>query len=335
MNAWVSLLTALVAVGALAAVSWLGVTAIGLQSVFGIYIPYIAIAIFILGVVGKIMAWAKVPVPFRIPTTCGQAKSLPWIKADNLESPYNRAGLIGRMALEVLLFRSLFRNTRAELRDGPKITYASAKWLWLFGILFHYSFLIIVLRHLRFFMEPIPSLVDAISSVDGFFQIMVPTVFLTDIFFLGAVTYLFLRRVALPQVRYISLPADYFALFLILGIGISGVLMRQVFKVDLLSVKELAMSIFTLHPVLPAAPIGPIFYVHLFLVSVLIAYLPFSKLMHAGGVFLSPTRNMRNVNRMERYVNPWNYPVKVHTYEEYEDEFRDKMKEAGIPVDKE
>jgi nitrate reductase gamma subunit len=221
------------------------------------------------------------------------------------------------------------------LRDGPKVTYASAKWLWLFGILFHYSFLIIVIRHLRFFMEPIPSFVDAISSVDGFFQIMVPTVFLTDILFLAAVTYLFLRRVALPQVRYISLPADYFALFLILGIGLSGVLMRQVFKVDLLGVKELAMSIFTLKPIIPAATIGPIFYVHLFLVSVLIAYLPFSKIMHAGGVFLSPTRNMRNVNRMERYVNPWNYPVKVHTYEEYEDEFRPKMKEAGIPVDKE
>ena len=339
MNAWVSLLTALVAVGALAAISWLGVTAIGLQSVFGIYIPYIAIAIFLVGVVGRIIGWARVPVPFRIPTTCGQAKSLPWIKADNLESPYNRIGLIGRMALEVLLFRSLFRNTRAELREGPKITYASAKWLWLFDILFHYSFLIIVVRHLRFFMEPIPSFVDALSSVDGFFQIMVPTIFLTDIFFLGAVTYLFLRRVALPQVRYISLPADYFALFLILGIGLSGVLMRQVLKVDLLSVKKLAMSIFTLHPIPPADPmlagIGPIFYVHVFLVSVLIAYLPFSKIMHAGGVFLSPTRNMMNVNRMERYVNPWNYPVKVHTYEEYEDEFRGKMKEAGIPVDKE
>jgi nitrate reductase gamma subunit len=81
--------------------------------------------------------------------------------------------------------------------------------------------------------------------------------------------------------------------------------------------------------------IGSIFYVHLFLVSVLLVYLPFSKIMHFAGVFLSPTRNMANVNRMERYVNPWNYPVKVHTYEEYEDEFREKMKEAGIPVEKE
>lgn len=334
MNAFASLVSALIAVAALAAISWFGVGAIGLDSVFGVIIPYIALAIFIIGVVYRIVDWARIPVPFRIPTTCGQAKSLPWIKADNLESPYNTWGVIGRMFLEVFLFRSLFRNTKAELREGPKITYASAKWLWLFGIMFHYSFLIIVLRHLRFFMEPIPSFVDAITSVDGFFQIMVPTVFISDILFLGAVTLLFLRRVTLPQVRYISLPADYFALFLILGIGVSGILMRNYFKVDLLGVKSLAISLFTFHPV-PPAGIHPIFYVHLFLVSVLIAYFPFSKLMHAGGVFLSPTRNLANVNRSERYVNPWNYPVKVHTYEEYEDEFRGKMKEVGIPVDKE
>jgi len=69
-------------------------------------------------------------------------------------------------------------------------------------------------------------------------------------------------------------------------------------------------------------------------VSVLLAYFPFSKLMHLAGVFLSPTRNLSNNSRFVRHVNPWNYPVKVHTYEEYEEEFRDKMIEAGLPVDK-
>jgi nitrate reductase gamma subunit len=334
MNSWVSLFIGLLAVIALTALAWLGVQAGQSQYLFGVVVPYLAIAIFLVGVIWRVVRWAMSPVPFRIPTTCGQSASLPWIKADNLESPYNTWGLIGRMALEVLLFRSLFRNTKSELRSGPRITYASAKWLWLAGIIFHYSFLTIIVRHLRFFIEPVPSLVEAISSVDGFFQILVPTFFLTDIAFLAAVTYLFLRRVALPQVRYISLPADYFPLFLILGIGVTGVLMRNVWKVDLLSVKQLAMGLFTLNPIVPQG-IGAIFYTHLFLVSVLLAYFPFSKLMHAGGVFFSPTRNMRNVNRMERYVNPWNYPVKVHTYEEYEDDFRAKMKEAGIPVDKE
>ena len=74
---------------------------------------------------------------------------------------------------------------------------------------------------------------------------------------------------------------------------------------------------------------------YFFLVMVLLVYLFFSKLMHMGGVFMSPTRNMANTNREIRHINPWNPTVKLHSYEEYEDEFRAKMKAAGIPVDKE
>lgn len=334
MNAWLSLITGLLAVAALVVISLVGTGVIGLTTIFGVVIPYLAILIFIVGFIWRILEWAKIPVPFRIPTTCGQARSLPWIKQEKLDSPFTTWEVIGRMALEVLLFRSLFRNTKSELREGGKVTYGHVQWLWLFGLLFHYSFLVIVIRHTRFFVEPIPSLVQMLSSVDGFFQMTVPTIFLTDIALLGAVTYLFLRRVFIPGLRYISLPADFFPLFLILGIGTTGVLMRNVWKVDLLGVKELAVGLFSFHPTVPQG-IGSIFYIHLFLVCVLIAYFPFSKLMHAGGVFLSPTRNMANNNRAERYVNVWNYPVKVHTYEAYENDYREKMKEAGIPVEKE
>ena len=82
----------------------------------------------------------------------------------------------------------------------------------------------------------------------------------------------------------------------------------------------------------PAA-LGSVFAVHLALVSVLAAYFPFSKLMHMGGVFLSPTRNLANNNRAKRHVNPWNYPVKTHTYAEWEEEFRDKLKGADLPLE--
>ena len=76
------------------------------------------------------------------------------------------------------------------------------------------------------------------------------------------------------------------------------------------------------------------FFAHFFLVSVLIAYFPFSKLMHMPGVFMSPTRNLRGDSRAFRHVNPWNPKVKTHTYEEWEDEFRDKLKAVGLPVDR-
>jgi hypothetical protein len=77
------------------------------------------------------------------------------------------------------------------------------------------------------------------------------------------------------------------------------------------------------------------FLIHLLLVSALAAYFPFSKLMHMGGVFLSPTRNLANNNRSQRHVNPWNYPVKTHSYAEWEDEFRDKLKAADLPLETE
>ncbi len=312
----------------------LGVGAIGLNYFFGVFIPYVAIALFIGGIIYRVVKWAKSPVPFHIPTTCGQQKTLPWIKANNLESPYNTLGVVARMALEVFFFRSLFRNTKIDLREGPKLAYGSAKWLWLAGLAFHWSFLFILIRHLRLFTEPVPFFVNLLNTLDGLFQIALPTLYITDAVILAAVTYLFLRRVVIPQVRYISLASDYFPLFLILGVVISGVLMRNFYKVDVVGVKELAMGLARFNPSIPEG-LGLPFYTHLFLVSVLFAYFPFSKLMHMAGVFLSPTRNLANNSRMERHVNPWNYPVKVHTYEEYEDEFRDKMKAVGIPVEKE
>jgi nitrate reductase gamma subunit len=132
----------------------------------------------------------------------------------------------------------------------------------------------------------------------------------------------------------LSLAGDYFPLLLIFGIATSGICLRYFDKTDVVAVKDLATGLISLDPVVPAG-ISLIFFIHLFFVTVLFAYFPFSKLMHFAGVFMSPTRNMANNNRMKRHVNPWNYPVKVHTYEEYEDEFRDVMKAAGMPLEKE
>ncbi|NLI33961.1 MAG: sulfate reduction electron transfer complex DsrMKJOP subunit DsrM [Deltaproteobacteria bacterium] len=324
----------LMAVVALVLVAFLGVKVAGLDYFFGVLIPYIAIFTFIAGFIYRVLGWARSPVPFRIPTTAGQQHSLPWIKPNKFDNPYTKWGVFVRMALEILLFRSLFRNTKMELHEGPKITYHWEKWLWLAALAFHWSFLIILVRHLRFFTEPVPGMIHLTERLDGFLQLGLPGIYITDLLFLVAVTYLFIRRVIIPQMRYISLPADYFPLFLLLAIGITGVLMRYFTKVDLLKIKELAIGLVTFHPTAPEG-IGVLFYMHLFLVSTLFFYFPFSKLMHLGGVFLSPTRNLPNDNRMVRHINPWNYPVKTHTYEEYEEHFRDKMIEAGLPVEKE
>ena len=321
----------LIAVIVLILIAYVGVEAAGLQVLFGIIIPYIAVLMFIAGFVYRVMDWASSPVPFSIPSTCGQQKTLSWIKHDKIDNPTTTIGVIIRMMLEILLFRSLFRNTKFALNEGPKISYVWEKWLWLVSLAFHYCFLVVLIRHLRFFLEPVPVWLQWLEEVDTFFQLGLPGLFLTGAILLGATTFLFLRRIYLPEMRYISLAADYFPLFLIISIAITGILMRYFTKVYIVGVKELAIGLASFHPTIPDG-IGVLFYIHLLLVSVFFAYFPFSKLMHMPGIFLSPTRNLANNTRFKRYINPWNYPVETHTYEEYEDEFRERMIGAGLPV---
>ncbi len=300
---------------------------------FGVALPYAAVLVFIAGFVWRIMDWAKSPVPFRIPTTGGQQRSLDFIRPARLDSPFTKAGTIGRMILEVLLFRSLFRNTKAELKqEGPRLIYWSSKWLWLFALLFHYGFLMIFIRHFRLFLDPVPFGITALETLDGIMQIGVPRFYMSDALILAGLLFLLCRRLFDARLRYISLPNDYFPLFLLLGIACTGIMMRYCVKGDIASVKVFIMGLVTFAPTIPQ-DIPVLFYLHLFLVSVLLIYFPFSKLMHMGGIFLSPTRNLPNNSRAVHHENPWNPPKKFHTYAAYEDDFRELMEEAGLPVD--
>lgn len=329
-----SVVYSLAAVLALILAAFGGIEAPGLRTFFAVAVPYAAMIFFFGGIIYRVLKWGSSPVPFRIPTTAGQQKTLPWIKQNRLDNPSTKKEAAGRMLLEVLLFRSLFRNTKTEFTEGPKFYYQWGKWLWLAGLAFHYSLLVILLRHLRFFTEPAPFFVQALGGMDAFLQVGLPGIYISDAVFMAAVSFLFIRRLITAQVRYISLPADYFPLALILAIGATGILTRYFARVDLLKVKQLAMGLITFQPVVPEG-IGVIFFIHFFLVCTLFAFFPFSKLMHAGGIFLSPTRNLPNDSRIRRHINPWDYPVEVHTYAEYEDSFRRKMIEAGLPVEEE
>jgi nitrate reductase gamma subunit len=311
----------------------IGTEGIGLYSFFAIFIPYVAVLLFVVGFIYRVLKWASSPVPFHIPTVSGQQKSLSWIKADNIDSPHTTGGVVKRLALEILLFRSLLKNEKVELEAPHRLLFRTSILLWLGAMAFHWSLLVILVRHLRFFLEPVPSVVVVLQRVDSIFQNLLPILYISDVIILIALAYLFIRRVITPQVRYISLPSDYFILLAIAGIAVSGVLMRLIYKVDLVQVKEWVMAMLRFSP-LPPKGINLVFYIHLFFVSLLIATFPLSKLMHMPGIFLSPTKNLRNTSRNDRHINPWDHPVKIHTYEEYEDDFRDSMKEVGLPVDK-
>ncbi len=329
-------LISLVAVAGLALLAALGASAgDGLRFILGVVVPGVAFAVFLGGIIFRVVHWAKSPVPFRIPTTTGQAKSLPWIRNNEFEAPSGLGGVIGRMALEVLAFRSLFRNTRVELLpEKEKVNYIADKALWAAALAFHWAMFIVVLRHFRFFIEPVPAWVAVLQKVDGFFQIGLPVYYITTFLMVAGLAYLLARRFVDPKIRYISLPTDYFALYLLLGIALTGILMRHVEKVDVVQVKAAIAGWASFQPVAPVG-VGLWYFVHVALVSVLLVYFPFSKLLHAPGVFLSPTRNLANSNRIRRHINPWNPDIQGHSYAEWEEEFRDKLKASGYALEKE
>jgi nitrate reductase gamma subunit len=115
----------------------------------------------------------------------------------------------------------------------------------------------------------------------------------------GGLGGLFLRRLLVDRVRYISAPSDYLMLILLMLIGSSGLAMKFLEHTDIVAVKQF----FTFSGgTLPAdAPL----MVHLALVSLLLIIFPFSKLLHAPGVFFSPTRNQVDNPREQRHIAPW------------------------------
>src|SRR4030043_1653403 len=208
----------------------IGTEGIGLYSIFAIFIPYMALLLFIIGFIYRVLKWANSPVPFHIPTVCGQQKSLPWIKADNIDSPSTTGGVVKRLALEILLFRSLLKNEKVEIEAHHRLLFKTSTLLWLGAMAFHWSLFVILVRHLRFFLEPVPSVVVILQRVDSIFQNLLLILYISDVILLIALGYLFLRRVITPQVRYISLPSDYFVLLAIGGVALPGGRMRLLFK---------------------------------------------------------------------------------------------------------
>lgn len=333
------MLESLLVVLLIGAIAWIG-SCIGLTALFGIVLPYVAVCVFIVGLVRRMVYWAKSPVPFAIPTTGGQERSLDFIKQEKFDCPNTKFGVFIRMFLEVCLFRSLFRNTQAvafeddAVNKGPRLVYYSSKWLWVFALLFHYCFLMVFLRHFRFFMEPVPCCVSFLETIDGFLQIGSPRFFLTGGLLLVAILFLLARRIFNQRLRYISLVNDYFPLWLLLGIVTTGICLRYFGKAEIAQVKIFIMGLTHFSPVISGLDLNALFIVHITFVSTLMIYFPYSKLVHMIGVFFSPTRNIPTNTREVRHINPWNPPKQFFTYPEYEDRYRDAMAEAGLPLEK-
>ena len=224
---------------------------------------YAATAILVVGVALKIRSYARTPAPLLIPTT---------------PAPTTTSGVALRLTREVVFFESLFKGN---------------KWTWLFGWMFHFALLLVILRHFRYFQQPVWDLIVFIQpfgTYAGFAMV-------------AGLAGLWARRFLVDRVRYISTPSDHLHLALLIAIGLSGLTMRFVNPTDIVAVKAFMLGLmrFDIQPL----PTDPLLLLHLALVALLMIVFPISKLLHAPGLFFSPTRNQADNPREARHVAAW------------------------------
>lgn len=224
---------------------------------------YFATLAFVVGLLYRISVYARTPAPLKIPTT---------------PAPTTTTGVVLRMTREVAFFESLFK---ANL------------WIWGLGMLFHASLALVALRHLRYFTEP----------VWGWVEIIQPLGIYAGITMLLGLLGLWGRRLFVERIRYISTPSDHLWLLVLIGIAVSGLMMKFVAHTDVIAVKTYFLGL--MHFDIRVLPADLLLIVHLSLVIALLAVFPFSKLLHAPGVFFSPTRNQKDDPREQRHLSDW------------------------------
>jgi nitrate reductase gamma subunit len=322
---------AVAAVATVCLIPTVGALALGTNWSVGICVLFAAAGIFLLGLLGKVARWMRSPVPFCIPLIAGQHRTVPTLARDRFGSPHSVVEVMLRVLRDVLLFRPLLRTTPTARQLGRLSGYGGC-WLWFFAVAFHGSLAIVLLRHLRLFLTPVPGFVTFLEQADSVTDLWVPRVHATSLLLLVALGLLIGRRLVLARLRYISLAADYFPLLLLIAIACTGLLMRHVTGTDVAGLKIALTGLATGASAVPAR-VDALLSVHLFLVSILIAYFPLSKLMHMPGALMSPTLTLMNNSREVRHINVCNPTVQTRHYAEYESEFRERMIEAGLPVE--
>ncbi len=220
-----------------------------IQSGVLVIFVYLASAVFVLGLALRLTSYLRTPQ--RLPVAVTPA-------------PRGWGGVTWRLLKEVTVFASLFQSN---------------KWVWFFGWVFHASLLLVMVRHLRYFMEPVPTWVVWLQPLGRYAGISMVLALLA----------LWARRLLVDRVRFVSTVSDHLLLVLLLFIGISGLVMSFLIHTDVVAVKRFTLGLLSLES--KALPGGPM-TMHFILVGVLLLVFPVSKLLHVPGVFVSPSRAM-------------------------------------------
>ncbi|HEB82336.1 MAG TPA: nitrate reductase [Gammaproteobacteria bacterium] len=237
-------------------------------SILYIFLFYVAMIALVAGIINKLLQYKRVPAPLKIAVT---------------PAPLTKPGVVYRFFTEVVLFNSLFRAT---------------KWTWIFSFLFHASLLLAFFRHLRYVISP-----------DSFIWPLVNNLVVQSFGHYAGFTMLIgllgllARRIFVDRVRYISSPSDYLMLLLILGIAGSGLSIVYVSHTDIVQLKAFIMGLFYFD--WQNLPSDTLLLAHVTMVLFLALIFPVSKLLHAPGLFMAPTRYQLDNPREKRHLSEW------------------------------
>lgn len=234
-----------------------------LLSVFYVTASYVAVTVFTVGLLSKLYGYAVTPSPLKIPTT---------------PQPTTEAGVIVKNVIGISTFANLYRGNR---------------WTWIGGYALHVILLFVLMRHLRYFHDPVWPAVSFFQTFGIWAGMALP----------APLVYLMVRRTAVDRVAYISSTADYLILALLLLIGLSGISLKLLAHTDVVLIKQFCLGLILFSPV--NIPTHSVFLIHFTLVLTLAVYFPFSKLLHVGGIFFSPTMTQVDNPREVKHVNPW------------------------------
>lgn len=222
----------------------------------GQVLPYIAGAIFLIGVTYRVAGWLKVPVPFQLTL---------------FPAPASGADRLAAVGTEVLFFKSLYRNDKS---------------LWSWAWLLHVALAMVIGGHIVgiYFLMNQFTLIGLSAPASQAMSSFLGTVF--GIALLAAIIALFYRRLADPVVKRLSDPADFIDLLFVLVIVITGNHMRLPgVEVDLPAVRAYMGGLLSFHPV--PIPDSGVFIAHFTTVMLFLIYFPFSKMLHFAGFLVN------------------------------------------------
>ncbi len=229
--------------------------------VVGVVLPYVAVLVFAGGMVYRLYTWKMLASP-----TMTLFPAPPTERANTLN-----------LLKEVFLLKSLFYADRV---------------LWVLAWVFHAVLALIIVGHVRVFTGIVDAILEALGmSQEGIAAMSGGAGGVAGVVILATAVLLLTRRMTLQRAREITGAADYLALILIGVIVITGNMMR--FAGDryhdfLTLTREYFAGLATFSNVTAMEALKDnLFLVHMGLGFLLIMSIPFSKILHFGGIFFT------------------------------------------------